>query len=65
MTGEKPNGAPRGGCEPGLILPQPKALFVTASELQDRKSKRRRDLQFGRSKAKRRLVDLGLKAKIK
>ena len=52
--------------EPGPLPPQAVdvAFLITASELRDRKTKRRRkgDLP-GNSEAIRRLVELGLKAK--
>jgi hypothetical protein len=65
MTGDQPTEAKRD--ERSLIPPQAAetALFVTASELQDRKSKRRRDRQFSRSEAMRQFVEIGLKAKSK
>jgi hypothetical protein len=62
MTGDKPKE--RGG--PALTLQQgaERAFVVTASELLDRKLKRRREQYLlGRPEAIRWLVKLGLKAK--
>ena len=64
MTGDKPKE--RGG--PALTLQQraEMAFVVTASELLDRKLKRRREQYLlGRPEAIRRLVEIGLKAKSK
>jgi hypothetical protein len=62
MTDDHPN-------EPGPLPPQAVDVpfLTTASELRDRKNKRRRkqDDLPGRSEAIRRLVELGLRAKIK
>ena len=64
MTGDQRTEAKRERGEPALIPAQAAetALLVTASELHDRKSKRRRDRRF---EAMRRLVEIGLKAKAK
>jgi hypothetical protein len=50
--------------EPGPPPPQTVAFLITASELQNRKQKRRRKHDIlGRSEAIRRFVEIGLKGK--
>jgi hypothetical protein len=53
--------------EPDPLPPQAVdvAFLITASELRDRKTKRRRGDLPGNSEAIRRIVELGLKAKAK
>jgi len=66
MTDDNPNEASETvGSEPGPLPPKAVdvAFLVTASELRDRKQRRRTHDLPRRSEATRRLMKLGLKAK--